>query len=60
MYKQSGKSTYFRKRDSNDSMININKSLKSQINLIRICDDKKFPAFFKLKDKKFILKMRED
>lgn len=60
IYKQSGRSTYFRKRDSNDSMININKSLKSQINLIRICDDKKFPAFFKLKDKKFILKMRED
>ena len=54
-FKQKGKSTYFRKRDVKDSMLNINKSLISQINLIRICDNKNFPAHFKYKNKKFVV-----
>jgi len=56
-FKQKGKSNFNRMRNSNDSEININKSIKSQFNLLRICDNEKYPAFFKYKNHKFILKI---
>ena len=45
-YISKGKATYFKKRTPEDSKININKSLKSQFNLLRVCDEKNYPAFF--------------
>ena len=48
---------FFRKRKSEDSMIDLNKNLKSQFNLLRICDNEKYPAFFNYKNKKYILKI---
>ena len=56
-FKQRGKGNFNRLRNSNDSEININKSIKSQFNLLRICDNERYPAFFKYKNKKFILKI---
>ena len=56
-FKQKGKSNFNRMRNSNDSEININKSIKSQFNLLRICDNERYPAFFKYKNHKFILKI---
>ena len=38
-------------------MIDLNKNLKSQFNLLRICDNEKYPAFFNYKNKKYILKI---
>ena len=55
--KQKGKSSYFKKRTHLMSEININKSIKNQFNLLRICNNEKWPAFFKFKGKKFILKI---
>ena len=55
--KQKGKSSYFKKRTHLMSEININKSIKSQFNLLRICNNEKWPAFFKFKGTKFILKI---
>jgi len=60
IFKQKGTSTYFRKRNPIDSMLKLDKSLISQINLIRICDDKKFPAFFKFKNKRFVIREAND
>ena len=48
---QKGKSSFFRKRKSEDSMIDLNKNLKSQFNLLRICDNEKYPAFLIIKIK---------
>jgi methionyl-tRNA formyltransferase len=53
--KQKGKSTFYRKRTKKDSEININRSIKSQFNLLRSTDNKNFPAFFYYKKKKYIL-----
>ena len=53
--KQKGKSTFYRKRTKEDSEININKSIKSQFNLLRSTDNKNFPAFFYFKKKKYML-----
>tara|TARA_B100000900_G_C20559592_1_gene708291 strand:- start:550 stop:1179 length:630 start_codon:yes stop_codon:yes gene_type:complete len=51
------KNTYLKKRTPKDSKIQINKSLKSQIDLLRICSNEKFPAYFFYKKKIFILKI---
>ena len=55
--KQTGKSTFFKKRNKLSSEINILKSIKSQFNLLRIVNNEKWPAFFKYKGKKFYLKI---
>jgi len=54
---QKNNSTYFRRRSKEDSKIDLKKSLKSQINLLRIVDNENYPAFFYYKGKKFILKI---
>lgn len=54
---QKGRSNFNLRRRSEDSEININKSIKSQFNLLRICDNEFYPAFFKYKKNKYILKI---
>ena len=49
------KTNYYRKRTPADSEIDINKSVKEQFNLLRVCDPDRFPAFFKIKGQKFKL-----
>lgn len=55
--KQKGDSTVYKRRSPGDSELDINKSLKLQINLLRVVDNKKYPAFFIYKNKKYILKI---
>lgn len=55
--KQKGKSDFYKKRTSKDSELNINKTLKAQFNLLRICNNGDFPAFFKYKGETYILKI---
>ena len=54
---QKGNSTYYPRRGPIDSELNINKSIKSQFNLLRVCDNERYPAFFKINDKKYIIKI---
>ena len=49
--------TYWSKRKPKDSEIDVFKSIDEQMDLIRICDPKRFPAFFYRDGKKFILKI---
>ncbi len=44
---QKGRSSYYSKRSKIDSELDLNKSLNSQFNLLRICDNERYPAFFK-------------
>ena len=55
--KQKGKSTFYRKRSIKDSLINIDKSIKSQFNLLRICDPDNYPAYFKYKNRTYLIKI---
>lgn len=57
---QSGISSYYRKRDWKDSEININKTILEQINLLRVVDNERYPAFFIYKGEKFILKISKE
>jgi len=54
--KQFGRSTVNRMRNPNDSELNINKSIRSQFNLMRIADNEKYPLFFKFKKNIYFLK----
>jgi len=55
--KQKGIPTFLKKRNETDSILDINKSLKKQFNLLRICDNEKYPAYFIYKSNKYILKI---
>ena len=55
--KQKGKVTYYKLRKPTDSKININKSLKSQFNLMRVCDYKNYPSHFYFNKKKYLIKL---
>ena len=55
--KQIGKSSYFKKISSKINELDINKSIKSQINIIRTRDKKKFCGYFFYKKRKFYLSM---
>ncbi|EAI8667311.1 methionyl-tRNA formyltransferase [Campylobacter upsaliensis] len=58
--KQNGAESFYPKRSPKDSELNIDKSLKEQFNLLRICSNEDFPAFFYHKGKKFVLKIYEE
>lgn len=58
--KQSGRALIYRRRSKADSELSINKSIKSQFNLLRVVDNKKYPAFFKYKNQKYILKIYKE
>lgn len=59
-YEQEGRATYYKRRTNLDSELDIDKTIKSQFNLLRIVDNKHYPAFFIYKSKKYILKIDED
>ena len=54
---QIGKPSYFRKRKIEDSELNINKSIRSQFNLMRINNNDEWPSFFYMNGKKFVIKI---
>ena len=41
------------RRSPLDSQIDINKSISSQFDLIRVCEPDRYPAFFKIHGKKY-------
>ena len=59
--KQSGyNASYFPKRTPENSELDINKNLSEQFDLIRVCDAKRFPAFFYKDGQKFNLIIYKD
>ena len=57
--KQKGKETFYKKRTSKDSELDINRSIKDQFNLLRIVSNDHYPAFFEIGGKKYTLKVDE-
>lgn len=56
--KKDGLKTY-KKRNPEDSKLDINKDIKSQFNLIRIADPNRYPAFFIIHGRKYKLKLEK-
>lgn len=57
--KQTGRPTYYKRRRPADSELDINKSIKSQFNLLRVVDNERYPAFFRYKNTTYILKINK-
>lgn len=51
------KPTYYPKRTPGDSELDPNLSIAEQFNLMRVCDPERFPAFFKLHDCKYKIRL---
>jgi methionyl-tRNA formyltransferase len=56
-FPQRGKATYYKKIEPSMSKLNIDRSIKSQIDKLRTRDNKKFPAYFYYKKRKYIIKL---
>ncbi|MFP4487626.1 MAG: methionyl-tRNA formyltransferase, partial [Campylobacterales bacterium] len=55
--KQQGKESFYKKRGPKDSKLDIDKTIKEQFNLLRIVDNKSYPAFFELDGHRYVLKI---
>ena len=54
---QSGVESFYPKRTSKDSELNVNKTIKEQFNLFRIVNNEEYPAFFEIDGHRYILKI---
>lgn len=57
---QTGEETFYKKRTSKDSELDVNKTIKEQFNLLRVVDNERYPAFFHISGKKYILKVYKE
>lgn len=46
--KQKGKPTFYRRRHPSDSQLDVDQTIRNQFDLLRICNNKDWPAFFKI------------
>ena len=56
---QIGSPSYYHKRKASDNKLNIHKSIYEQFNLLRICNNELYPAYFELNQIKYILKIEK-
>jgi len=59
-FPQEGESSFYGKRKPKDSELDANKSLKEQFNLLRVVDNQRYPAFFVMNGKKYIVKVYKE
>ena len=57
---QNGKSSFYPKRSPKDSKLDTKKTIEEQFNLLRVCDNDRYPAYFIFKDKKYLIKIFSD
>ena len=58
--KQFGESTYYRRRKTSDSELNINLTIKELFPLLRIVNNEDWPAFFQINGVKYIIKIYKE
>ena len=59
-YPQKGSEAFYKKRSLKDGEINIDKSIRSQFNLLRIGNNEEWPSFFYINNSKYILKLYKE
>tara|TARA_B110000977_G_C11080774_1_gene492854 strand:+ start:2434 stop:3093 length:660 start_codon:yes stop_codon:yes gene_type:complete len=57
---QKGSPYYFKLRTKIHSKLNINKSIRSQFNHIRVCDPENYPSYFIINKKKFVINVHKE
>ena len=56
---QEGKSSFYKKRRQGDCEIDAEKTISESFNLLRIVDNKRYPAFFTVKGRKYKLQIEK-
>lgn len=56
---QTNKPNHYRLRTPQDSQLDVNASLASQFDLLRVCDPERFPAFFEHNGAKYTVKIEK-
>lgn len=54
---QSGDESFYPRRNSDDSRLDIHKSLYDQFDLLRVCDNERYPAHFTMRNEEYVLKI---
>ncbi|MGB9498865.1 MAG: formyltransferase family protein [Dissulfuribacterales bacterium] len=57
--KQNGEPSYYPRRQPEDSRLNPDKTIREQFNLLRVVDNKRYPAFFDLNGQRYLLKIEK-
>jgi methionyl-tRNA formyltransferase len=57
---QVGSESFYDKRSASDSVLDINKTISEQFNLLRTVNNEAFPAFFEIDGHRYILKIEHD
>jgi methionyl-tRNA formyltransferase len=58
-YPQNGNETFYTRRTTQDSELDLNKTINEQFNLLRIVDNDLYPAFFIKNGKKYKIKIEK-
>lgn len=56
---QMGEETYYPRRTAKDSELDVKKSIEDQFNLLRVCDNERYPAYFIMEGKKYLIKIEK-
>lgn len=56
-HKQVGPESFFPKRTEKCQELDVQKNIEEQFNVLRVCDNERYPAHFLLNDKKYIIKI---
>ena len=54
---QEGKETFYPRRGQKENELDINKTVLEQFNLLRVVDNERYPAFFKINGDKYFIKI---
>jgi methionyl-tRNA formyltransferase len=57
---QEGKESFYPKRTEKDSELDPSKSIDEQFDLLRVCDNERYPAFFMKNGKKYLVKIYKE
>jgi methionyl-tRNA formyltransferase len=56
---QSGDISFYKRRTTQDSELDINRSIREQFDLLRIVDNKNYPGYFIVNNQKYLLKIEK-
>jgi len=54
---QKGEETFYQRRTFKDSELDLNKTLAEQFDLLRVCDNERYPAHFAYRNHRYIIKI---
>ncbi|WP_314653914.1 formyltransferase family protein [uncultured Selenomonas sp.] len=57
---QRGKESFYPRRRPEDSRLDLDKSIREQINLLRVVDNERYPAFFEWKGQRYRVLIEKD